>query len=944
MAEYVFKQPIRYYKANDPYYYEVDNIPLRQLEENILYVKGLVEGTANSAYSSGGGGSSGGSSSVGGQAGLTTGSEIDITMVKQLRPRFTGGRQITVNAGIFNSRINDAYDINKALTELTFGEAPNTATTVVPQLSQVWTDAQRDSVWNDFIGTAAASKAYNVNGLDISYTFYSTPGTMGSAWGVTTNNGLGEGTENYPKYAGVHDSVMHKWPGYSNFAPLAGQKILVSSPGVISYTVQTLPDIHLAFVKMWRGVFRTAVVDFPESSITIPAWDDNDFYYEDSAGSAVPIEADQRIDLLVAYSLPIDASSTALQDYETGFGNTGVTPSPKIITQPQLGLYKGAGVGLSLVDANTPKLVATEEGLLDPGTPGSARMVGNASDKIASANQGLTDSTGTKIHGSFPSPDDLLNMAPVLALGVDSQDLQLVGQAALPIAYVVTKKGQPTITQNDIIDIRPFLRTAELTYNERAGVAAANPPLSFANPAVGAYQLQSVIDALEQSTGGLTGGGGSGGTGGGTQGLDGKAMYTDYIMGGLAYGVEGTLLTMCDSPQGANDPFGSTSQTTTYIDPFSSPPATYTFADFQSSKAFLDWNDTSLREAFLQYIYTQRQGDLKHWLSDPNSPITNNPLTYLGLPAGDSGRNIPLFPEWDMPMDATNYATLMSAGADGIPKVTWWMWMEATSKQRALAYVPGGVQSTSTQAGGQETSYLDAIYKFGSGPEDATSFINMCSKRLQINFPSWVSDYDVIVEYVNCSPVTSYGQTAGNSVGLGGGLYVNKGPVFTGPAGEKSAVFQITSAADNLSTDVGNTQASILDGGGAIDDKVTGGNASPPTEVGSTYQFLSYAVALPQFRNAKWNTEGQRVQANTTQRYVPKMGAAYYPTIKFTVIGYTNNPVQRNSAYTAGNGNFTLLQNVTVGNASNLLGAEGPLQADPGTGTAVNSLIDIQDS
>ena len=26
MAQYTFSQPIRYYKANDPYYYEVDNL------------------------------------------------------------------------------------------------------------------------------------------------------------------------------------------------------------------------------------------------------------------------------------------------------------------------------------------------------------------------------------------------------------------------------------------------------------------------------------------------------------------------------------------------------------------------------------------------------------------------------------------------------------------------------------------------------------------------------------------------------------------------------------------------------------------------------------------------------------------------------------------------------------------------------------------------------
>jgi len=32
-----FTDPIRYFKANDPYYWEVDNIPLKQLQENVRY-------------------------------------------------------------------------------------------------------------------------------------------------------------------------------------------------------------------------------------------------------------------------------------------------------------------------------------------------------------------------------------------------------------------------------------------------------------------------------------------------------------------------------------------------------------------------------------------------------------------------------------------------------------------------------------------------------------------------------------------------------------------------------------------------------------------------------------------------------------------------------------------------------------------------------------------
>ena len=42
-TDHLFSQPVRYYKANDPYYYEVDNIPIRQLEENILWVKDQID-------------------------------------------------------------------------------------------------------------------------------------------------------------------------------------------------------------------------------------------------------------------------------------------------------------------------------------------------------------------------------------------------------------------------------------------------------------------------------------------------------------------------------------------------------------------------------------------------------------------------------------------------------------------------------------------------------------------------------------------------------------------------------------------------------------------------------------------------------------------------------------------------------------------------------------
>ena len=36
---YRFTDPVRYFKANDPYFFEVDNIPLKQLQENCLWLK-----------------------------------------------------------------------------------------------------------------------------------------------------------------------------------------------------------------------------------------------------------------------------------------------------------------------------------------------------------------------------------------------------------------------------------------------------------------------------------------------------------------------------------------------------------------------------------------------------------------------------------------------------------------------------------------------------------------------------------------------------------------------------------------------------------------------------------------------------------------------------------------------------------------------------------------
>ena len=84
MSKYTFSQPIRYYKANDPYYYEVDNIPIKQLEENVLSVKSGLEQLQAALGGGGSGGGSGGEDLV----------EFSLDRIKDLKAKFVSGRQL----------------------------------------------------------------------------------------------------------------------------------------------------------------------------------------------------------------------------------------------------------------------------------------------------------------------------------------------------------------------------------------------------------------------------------------------------------------------------------------------------------------------------------------------------------------------------------------------------------------------------------------------------------------------------------------------------------------------------------------------------------------------------------------------------------------------------------------------------------------------------------
>ena len=89
-SQYKFTDPIRYFKENDPYYWEIDNLPLKQLQENVLWLKDQIDVIPTTE-----------------EANTATG--INRADFNELKPSANGTNNVvTVNAGRYTARINDA--------------------------------------------------------------------------------------------------------------------------------------------------------------------------------------------------------------------------------------------------------------------------------------------------------------------------------------------------------------------------------------------------------------------------------------------------------------------------------------------------------------------------------------------------------------------------------------------------------------------------------------------------------------------------------------------------------------------------------------------------------------------------------------------------------------------------------------------------------------------
>ena len=483
-SAYRFTEPVRYFKANDPYYFEVDNIPIKQLEENCLWLRDQLTQTAQVAAEAAGG--------------AVLRADID-----ELKPYSTGtDRFVRVKPGRFSARINDVSSKDKLQYLI---KALGSELGDIDQL-------QFTANNNGTFGGTDTTDSFNAKLQAALDKFRST--ISSNALGMT---GLEERAFTWPIFdedspineTGINTSVINKVdykgtndPSLSNIPALISEALLwvKTTGGSESFSLSLydedsgyskLPQIESLLLKNWRGVTRFSIVDVPnELSIEVPAFDSDDFQTINDSGSEVDTnEVQTRIDMVFLYAKPIDSSGVKI----VNSGNRLET-----ITAPALGLIRGAGIKYSEKALDTLNLSPIDAFDSD----GNAKILASPGDQVNS-NMGFTATSNSDIiedvRGSFPAPDDLLNIAPLLSEKLEEDALELVGQSILPVAYIFVKQNSETILSTDVIDIRPFFRTAELTYNERAGIAAAVPQLSLANPAVGKAELQKEIYELKNN-------------------------------------------------------------------------------------------------------------------------------------------------------------------------------------------------------------------------------------------------------------------------------------------------------------------------------------------------------------------------------------------------------------------------------------------------------------
>jgi len=860
-SNYNYINPVRHFKANDPYYYEVDNIPIKQLEESKNFLKDQVDGIlrdrANFKIS------------------------VSRNEINELQPFATGSdRKVRVKPGRYTARVNDAYSITplQFITQVAgFTNTTEDNTTSPVRTYQVQKRAGTDvAAALDIFQSGLTGAALNMNGLaERSFTFpiYNEEAAINNTGGAEFLNAT-----SIAEYLSERNVVPATGPfkGGEQGAPtlpniigdlFAGGFLTDESMQAIRnvYQAGTNPDasqqgrLESSFIKRWRGAIRTAVVDVSgELSVTVPDFVEDDFFYMDSDGTKQQLAATQRIDLVFIYSKAVDQDETTLAQRDAGGTN-------RVIRKPALGILKGAGMGISRMSPDPNRYPegydsTTELTSLD-GTP---IMLAHPGDEGSTSNGFETSTTGV-IRGSFPAPDDLLNLAPVLSENLESNSIALIGQSILPVAYIrVTNSGgiADIVEENDIIDIRPFFRTTELAYNERAGIAAATPQISIANPVVSEASLdktrREVFGTLNDRINNLQI----------PPEAPSRIVGMGTVCGGMRYGPEGALFR-----QAAPNILGR-------------------------SLANVEWSELAdAAEEFFNYIPGSITFDTA-W--DP-APWALNKSPDPGRRGADA-----IHVCWPMIAESTNphkYDT---------PPFRYSVGMGSNNTIAKVANHRSGDNFAGMASFGAKRPHYDEI----AGLPNVVNVhlgqnvvIHYCRKIIKINRDNvpWMSDYTVNAQLINCIPLSARGNSGSKRQGHAAGasnIWINKLRDYF--------VINVAWVANDFNRIHQGQNYNRIDGRGIPwanrnDLEELAAFALPEIPITDPGNFQQYPVQSRQMPGVISNQGGRILSQvnknlaagsglsnkNTNINYFTDVTPVLYPTVQYEIVGHSNLMIQK---------------------------------------------------
>lgn len=257
-------------------------------------------------------------------------------------------------------------------------------------------------------------------------------------------------------------------------------------PSDYNVNVDNAVDVGISNIDPDKFVGRTSVFNFFGGSINIDGFDFTAF--EGAGGVTPPLG---RIDLVGITTVNGAMDDPFLPGNPTGTGQVIGDGYPK------LAVVQGAGI---VQENNNVREVIIGEKYITVGTPQEG------------INDYGRDLNGTIVpnptFGTIPSPDDIVNvcfsndtvMTELGTLAAANQNASFF----LPLAYVYVPQshvnGNPIPRQN-LKDIRPLLRTAELSLQERQSLAAAVNP-SYRNPVITNTSLETkFVEEIDRTNG-----------------------------------------------------------------------------------------------------------------------------------------------------------------------------------------------------------------------------------------------------------------------------------------------------------------------------------------------------------------------------------------------------------------------------------------------------------